>query len=122
MYMTTQGIFMHNGKFYKQLDEISMGSPLGPTLANFFSGSLEKKIFDDETIDLPKLYLRYIDDVYAVFENESTCEKFLKVANSKHENIRFTMEISTDAKNITFLDVQVELNESGYNTWVVVVV
>ena len=28
MYMTTQGIFMHNGKFYKQLDGISMGSPL----------------------------------------------------------------------------------------------
>ena len=56
MYMTTQGIFMHNGKFYKQLDGISMGSSLGPTLANFFSGSLEKKIFDDETIDLSKLY------------------------------------------------------------------
>ena len=36
MYMTTQGIFMHNGKFYKQLDGISMGSPLGTTLADFF--------------------------------------------------------------------------------------
>ena len=83
-----------------------------------FLGSLEKKIFDDETIDLPKLYLRYIDDVYAVFENESTCEKFLKVLNSKHKNIRFTMKKSTDARNITFLHVQVELNESGYNTWV----
>ena len=51
MHLTTQGIFMHNGKFYKQLDGISMGSPLGPTLASFFLGSLEKKIFDDETID-----------------------------------------------------------------------
>ena len=109
---------MHNGKFYKQLDGISMGSPLGPTLANFFLGSLEKKIFDDETIDLPKLYLRYIDDVYAVFENENTCEKFLKVLNLKHENIRFTMEKSTDARTLTFLDVQIELNENGYNTWV----
>ena len=118
MYMTTQGIFMHNGKFYKQLDETSMGSPLGPTLANFFLGRLEKKIFDDETIDLPTLYLRYIDDVNAVFENESTCKKFLKVLNSKHENVRFTMEKSTDARTITFSDVQIELNESGYNTWV----
>ena len=90
-------------------------------LLTFFLGSLEKKIFDDETIDLPKLYLpnlQYIDDVYAVFENESTCEKFLKVVNSKHETIRFTMEKSADARTITFLDVQVELNESGYNTWV----
>ena len=87
-------------------------------LANFFSGSLEKKIYDDEIIDLPKLYLRYIDDVYAVFENESTCEKFLQVLNSKHENIRFIVEKSTDARTITFLDVQIELNENGYNTWV----
>ena len=31
-YVTTQGIFMHNGKFYKQLHGISMGSPL----LNFF--------------------------------------------------------------------------------------
>ena len=43
---------MHNGKFYKQLHGVIMGSPLGPTLANFvFFGSLEKKIFDDGTID-----------------------------------------------------------------------
>ena len=108
---------MYNSKFYEHLDGISMGSLLGPTLANFFLKSLEKKIFDDETIDLPKLHLRYIDDVYAVFENDGTCEKFLKVLNSKHENIRFTMEKSTDARTITFLNVQIEWNESDYNTW-----
>ena len=43
MCMTTQGIFMHNGKFYKQLDEISMGSPLGSTLANFFVGQFRQE-------------------------------------------------------------------------------
>ena len=75
-------------------------------------------MFDDETIDLPKLYLRYIDDVYAVFEIESICEKFLKVLNSKHKNILFTMEKSTDVRTIAFLDVQIELNESSYNIWV----
>ena len=32
--------------------------------------------------------------------------------------MRFTMEKSTDARTLTFLDVEVELNESGYNTWV----
>ena len=83
MYMTTQGIFMHNDKFYKQFDGISMGSPQGPTLANFLLGSLVKKIFDDETIDLPKLYLRYIADVYAVFENESIGEKFFESSKFK---------------------------------------
>ena len=65
---------MHDGKFYKQLDGISnpWAHLWDQLLLTFFFGSLEKKIFDDETIDLPKLYLRNIDDVYAVFENEST--------------------------------------------------
>ena len=49
---------------------------------------------------------------------ECFCHRTSKVVNSKHENIRFTMEKSTDARTITFLDVQVELNESGYNTWI----
>ena len=56
--------------------------------------------------------------MYAVVENESTCDKFLKVLKSKHENIRFTTEKSTDARTITFLDAQTELSESAYNTWV----
>ena len=29
---------MHNDKLYKQIDGVTMGSLLGPTLANFFQG------------------------------------------------------------------------------------
>ena len=36
---------MYNDKLYKQIDGVTMGSPLGPTLANFFLGCLEEKIF-----------------------------------------------------------------------------
>ena len=36
MFIATQGIFMFNGKLYKQIDGITMENPLGPTLANFF--------------------------------------------------------------------------------------
>ena len=46
-----------------------MGSPLGPTLANFFLAHLESKLFvNDEPIH-PKLYLRYVDDVFSVFSS-----------------------------------------------------
>ena len=46
MFMATQGIFMYNDKLYKQIDEVTIGSPLGPTLANFFLGCLQEKIFE----------------------------------------------------------------------------
>ena len=47
---------MHNDKFYRQIDGVTMSAFLGPTLASFFLGNLEKKIFDDGNCDLPKLY------------------------------------------------------------------
>jgi len=66
MYMLTQGLFMYKNKLYKQVDGCIMGSPLGPTLANFFLGCLEERLFSSCNNDLlSKLYLRYIDDVYA---------------------------------------------------------
>ena len=36
MLLATQGIFMHNKRFYKQVKGIIMGNPLGSTMANFF--------------------------------------------------------------------------------------
>ena len=35
--------FIFNGSFYDQVDGVSMGSPLGPVLANLFMGYHEKK-------------------------------------------------------------------------------
>ena len=43
MFMATQRLFMYNDKLYKQIDGATIGSPLGPTLANFFLRSLEEK-------------------------------------------------------------------------------
>ena len=36
MFISTQGIFMFDGKLYKQIDGATMRNPLGPNLANFF--------------------------------------------------------------------------------------
>ena len=45
MLLAAQGIFMHNKRFYKQVEGIIMGNPLGPTMANFFMAHLEEKNF-----------------------------------------------------------------------------
>ena len=116
MFMATQGLFMYNDKLYKQIDGVTMGSPLGPTLANFFLGCLEEKILEHNCNVVPKLYLRYIDDSYALFDNKKDCFKFLDILNSQHNDIKFTIEQSTKANTLSFLDVQVKLLNDGYET------
>ena len=55
--------FSSNGKLYQQVDGVSMGSSLGPVLANIIMTELEKSVVDklveDGTI---KFYTRFVDD------------------------------------------------------------
>ena len=56
--MAKQGMFMHKNKLYQQYDGISIGSPLGPTITNFFLANMENKILQNNADFHPKLYLR----------------------------------------------------------------
>ena len=109
---------MYKNKLYKQIDGVTMGSCLGPTLANFFLGCLEEKLFANSNNLLPNLYLRYIDDIYAVFDSDSASTQFLDILNSQHKDITFTFEKNTNRENLPFLDVQIKLNDAGYDTCV----
>ena len=44
---TKETFFMFNNKYYKQVDGVAMGSPLGPALANIFMCSFESKWLRD---------------------------------------------------------------------------
>ena len=56
MFTATQGLFKYKDKLYKQMDGVTMGSCLGPTLANFFSGCLKEKLFANTNNLSPNLY------------------------------------------------------------------
>ena len=90
--LANQEIFLYKDKLYQQHDGVSMGSPLGPTLANFFLAHIENKLSGKQSDFQPKLYSRYVDDIFAVFDKSDYCTKFLHLLNSQHNNIKFTVE------------------------------
>ena len=113
--IATQGMFMYNGILYKQTDGVAMGSPLGPSLANFFLGHLEKtKIMISDLT--PAFYSRYIDDIFAVFKNKDHVQPFLNFINDIHVNIKFTVEYANDI--FPFLNLEVHFKGDSFDTTV----
>ncbi|XP_076030423.1 uncharacterized protein LOC143018725 [Oratosquilla oratoria] len=52
-----------DGKLYRQVDGVAMGSPLGVLFANFYMGLVERRVFSDPLIR-PHSYGRYVDDIF----------------------------------------------------------
>ena len=90
-----------------------MGSPLGPTIANFFIANTKNKIQNNADFH-PKLYLRYVDNIFCVFNNETSSDRFLDLLNKQHKNIKITAEHGSET--LPFLDVEVTITESGIET------
>ena len=53
---------------------------------------------------IPLTFKRYVDDIFAVFRNKEESESFLHYLNSKHVNIKFTIEHEKH-KKLPFLDI-----------------
>ena len=110
---TTSVEFSFNNKIYKQIDGVAMGSLLGPALANIFVGYQEEKLFIDN--NQPLIYFRYVDDTFAMFEDELNCNRFLKQLNSLHQSLNFTHQKEVNGK-LPFLDVLVEKSNTKFLT------
>ena len=107
MFLTTQRLFMYKNKLYKQIDGVTMGCPLDPTLANFFLYCIEQKLFWSKSDFQPSVYLRYIDGIYCAFDTESASLEFLQMLNSQHASIKFTIKNETYRESLTFFNVQI---------------
>ena len=63
---------------------------------------------------VPSFYRRYVDDIFAVFENKEDSFSFLEYLNTKHQNITSTKEFNVDGK-LLFLDALVD-NKNTFTT------
>ena len=105
--------FSFNNNMHQQIDGITMGSPLGPALANIFVGYQEAKLFNIAKRLL--VYFQYVDDTFAIFNKEEDCNTFFIQLNSLHPSLCFTYEKESN-HSLPFLDVLVERHDSEFLT------
>ena len=73
----TGGIFQFGDHYFRQIDGVTMGSPLGPTLANIVLAHLEKEWQKLEFS--PHFYARYVDDIICIFNDHSKLDLFFNL-------------------------------------------
>ena len=92
------------------------GSPLGPALANIFMCDFEQNWLTNVD-SRPSIWFRYVDDTFSLFDSEATAASFLHFLNTRHPNIKFTMELEENPE-IPFLDVRIKRKLNNFTTTV----
>ena len=114
-------VFSFNGKFYRQKQGVSMGSPLAPVLAclymEYFETELRQKIPGLQ----PSFWVRYIDDILLQWSGSlEEFNIFLSKLNQVEDLIKLKVEwettdpIQLDHANIPFLDLLIKRSPSGF--------
>ena len=116
--LATRGttVFYFNGNYYKQLDGLAMGTPLGPALTNVFLCHHEIKWHRKYPVAYaPNFYKSYVDDIFVLLKSENYLNNLLFYLNSKHPNIRFTIEIE-EGRSLAFLEIDVYRDNNKFET------
>uniref|UniRef100_A0A5S6QKA5 Reverse transcriptase domain-containing protein n=1 Tax=Trichuris muris TaxID=70415 RepID=A0A5S6QKA5_TRIMR len=94
-----------------------MGSPLSPVLAEVFMEHLEEVAFEHTAPPaIPKVFKRYVDDIFAILE-VGTEEDFLQHLNNSFPGvITLTMEKEKRDCNLDVIDFTVTLLFSSANS------
>ena len=102
-----QNKFTFDGKIYKQIDGVAMGSPLGPTLANSFLCFHEQIWLDKCPCELkPVYYKRCVDDIFILFRSPDHHEKFKTLDAPVRKN----------NNSMSFLDVLITRTSNDFTT------
>ena len=112
-FATTSVEFNFNNIMYRQVDGISMGSVLGPTMAGIFVGFHEVDLFSKCTVS--DEYFRSVEVTFSIFGSETEACKFFSHLNKMHPSHRFTLEKESNF-TLPFLDVLVYKDVSCFLT------
>ena len=104
----TSGVFLYKDRLFKQVDGVTMGSSLGPTLADCCFVHHENRLLDFKS----NLYVRYIDNIFRVFHERQAAMAFFEELNQMHHCLKFTVELGPTV--LPFLDTSIDItNDIG---------
>ena len=113
---TKDAFFTFNGEYYEQIDGVAMGSPLGPDMANSFLCEHEQDWLDKCPVEFkPVFYRRYVDDIFCLFKDKASSERFRDYMNTQHDRIKFTIEHEND-NSLSFLDCKITREDNDFST------
>ena len=101
--------FSFDNQLYEQTDGVSMGSSIGPVLANIILTEFERAIiFDLITSGTIKFYKRYVDDTLVLIK-PSNIPMILAKFHEFLTNLKFTIDTFPDGV-IHFLDIEISVD------------
>lgn len=104
--------FGFNGEYFHQIRGVAMGTSCAPSFANVALGFKEQFVESiakaaDGSQDGLIFYVRYIDDIFLVFNGtKSACQSCLEDISSKLKPFKIGWEISSCRQPISFLDIE----------------
>ena len=87
-----------------------MGKAWAPVVACIYMEEWECSLWKVLGFE-PLIYVRYIDDIFAVFKCRADADKFLMAAAAHDPHIR--LSDTNIGKSVHFLDLQISLNDHG---------
>ena len=99
--------YTFNSQFYQQTDGVAMGGPASSTTAEIYMQAYKRTPITT-SLHPPKVWDRFVDDVYSILKR-THFENFFLHTNNLHPNIKFTMEEESNGE-LTFLDTLLKRN------------
>lgn len=105
LYLVTESnVFTFNNRYYKQIKGAPMGWSISGLFAEFKLRRQENNILKNIK-PAPSKWIRYIDDVFAVWDHGLPALKFFfKKINKVESNIQFTRKLENN-NTLQFLDI-----------------
>jgi hypothetical protein len=105
--------FSYQGEFYEQTNDVEMGSPLSPIIANLFMENFENKSLDSFPLK-PLRWKIYVDDTNVLWPHGKVeLQDNFQHLNNISDDIKFTMELEEN-NSICFIDVLIKRKSNGH--------
>ncbi|XP_055685941.1 uncharacterized protein LOC129791684 [Lutzomyia longipalpis] len=98
------GYFVFDGRIFRQLDGVAMGSPLGPIAADIIMQKVLNDVLEMSPLRID-FVIKYVDDLLIAVHSEDK-HLLTEAFGSIHDRIKFTIELEQEGK-LPYLDLNI---------------